>query len=227
MIAVKPVYKTTGISYNRTTPTIDDAPYRTDIVRATNRYDDLARQIIITFKTYQEVESKIAPLVARNSGNLMFILSKEGMLEIIKNSFGMNNLMFSRFLDGIERFYAKHKMMKRLPSPHIISHRSVHFGESLFHIEQVDVEQYLKLTQNRDRNYKVSTVHKIEVGGLDPFYIENMRRGNYKYIVLRPKLGKSGAPMPDKWEILLYNTNLGYNVEHVDSDKNPRYNGTL
>ena len=227
MNVVKPVYKTPGIAYNATAKTADTAPYRTDIVRPSNRYDDLARQIIITFKTYQEIESKISPLVSRNIGNSFFVMSKDLMNTMVKNSFGMNSFMYNRLLDSIERFYTSNKLMKRLPNAHIISHRSVHFSDSLFEIEQVDVEQYLKETQNRERNFKVVTVHKINVGGLTPFYIENMRRGNYKYLVLRPKLGKSGAPQPDKWEVLFYTTNFGYNVEHVDSDKNPRYNGTI
>jgi hypothetical protein len=134
--------------------------------------------------------------------------------------------MYTRLLDAVEKFYMKNKNSRRLPSPHIISHRSVHYCEGLFEITQVDTDKYLQ--ENKCvRNFKVNTVHKIEVAGHKPFYIENMRRGNYKYMVLRPKLGKSGAPSLDHWEILLHNTNFGYNVEHIDTDKNPRYNGTI
>lgn len=225
--AVNPVYKTSGTAYNRRQDESDNSQYRTDIIRPDNSYDDLARQLIATYRTYQAVEDKVAPVVSRNSGNDAFFLSKEWIDESVKNSFGMSSIMYRRFLDAVEKFYLKHKSSKRLPSPHIITHRSVHFGEGLFDVEQADVAKYLELTRDRVRNFKVNSVHRISVGGVEPFYIENMRPGNFKYMILRPKLGKSGAPTVDRWEVLLFRTNLGYNVEHIDTDKNPRYNGSI
>jgi len=210
--------------YNRQS---NDLPYRTDIVKLNNRFDDLARQIIITYKTYSDIEEKIAPLVARNSSNTSFFLTREWIDEQIKNSYNMNPSMYRRLLENIEKFYQKHKSSKRLPSPHIISHRSVHFGEGLFEIKPIDITKYLEATKDHIRNFKVNSVHQINVDGINSFYIENMRYAKYRYMILRPKLGKSGAPMPDKWEILLFTSDLGYNVEHIDTEKNPRYNGNI
>jgi hypothetical protein len=203
------------------------APYRTDIVRPSNHFDDLAKQVIVTYKTYADVESHVAPLIARNIDNGVFLLTKEWIDERVKNCFGMNSFMYKRLLDAVEKFYLKNRTTKRLPNPHIISHRSVHFCDGLFEITLIDTEKYLAATSSRARNYKVNSVHKIDVGGFEPFYIENMRKGDFKYMILRPKLGKSGAPTIDRWEILLYQSNFGYNVEHIDTDKNPRYNGTI
>lgn len=227
MISQNSVYKKPGTEYNPSTKNNENTPYRTDIVRTVNDYDDLAHQLVITFKTYQALENKIAPLVSRNFGNDTFILSRDWIEEIVKNTYGMNSVMYRRFIDAIERFFIKYKSTRRLPSPHIISHRSVHFGEGLFEINKIDLEKYLSSTSYRVRNFKVTSVHMISVDGLEPFYIENMRSGKFKYLILRPKLGKAGTPIVDKWEILLYNSNPGYLVDHIDTDKNPRYNGRI
>jgi hypothetical protein len=205
----------------------DQAPYRTDITRTINRYDDLAKQLVITYKTYAEIESNVAPFVARNADNSMFVLTKEWIHEKVKNNHGMNSFMYNRLLNSVEEFFTQYRTSRRLPSPHIISHRSIHLCEGLFDVKQVDTETYLKESPDRNRGFKVNTVHAIEIGGCRPFYIENMRKGNYKYMILRPKLGKSGAPTIDRWEILLYHVNFGYYVQHIDTDKNPRYNGMI
>jgi len=220
------VYKPQKRVYNQPNQT-SDGPYRTDIVRMTSNYDDIGHQVVGTYRTYLELESKVAPLIARNSDNDLFLLTKERIGEMVKNSHGMNPTMFRHLLDSVEKFFLKNKSKRRLPSPHIISHRSVQYGEVLFTIDEIDVAKYLEQTKNRVRNFKVNTVHKVEVEGLNPFYIENMRRGNYRHMILRPKLGKSGAPMPDRWEILLFGSSLGYLVDHIDTDKNPRYNGSI
>jgi hypothetical protein len=203
------------------------APYRTDVVRPSSKYDDLAKQVVVSYKTYESVEAHVSPLVSRNIDNSMFILTKDLIHERVQNGYRMNSFMYNRLLDAVEKFYLKNRHTNRLPSPHIISHRSIHYCDGMFEITKVDTEKYLQSTRNRVRNYKVNSVHMIEISGLDPLYIENMRGGDYKYLMLRPKLGKSGAPAMDRWEILLYLTNFGYNVTHIDTDKNPRYNGTI
>lgn len=203
------------------------APYRTDIIRTSNQFDDLAKEVVATFRTYSDIEGFVAPLVSRNADSGVFTVSKDCLKEHVKNKYGMHSIMYLRMLDSIEKFYSKHKATRRLPNPHIISHRSAHFGEGLFDIVPYSVEEYLAKMPTRSRNYKVTSVHKVEVAGLEPFFIENMRKGDFKYLMLRPKLGKSGGPQFDKWEILLYNMNFGYNVEHIDTEKNPRYNGTI
>jgi hypothetical protein len=219
------VYKNPKPTYNEPA---EFHPYRTDIVRVSNRYDDLANQVVVTYKTYAEIESKTSSLVARNSDNTGFFLTKDWLDDMVgKNRYGMNSVMYRRLLESVEKFYLKNKSTKRLPIPHVISHRSAHFGEGLFAVTQVDHEKYLEATKSRVRNFKVSSVHKLEIDGLGPFYIENMRTGSYKYLIVRPKLGKSGAPMPDRWEVLLFTENLGYNVSHIDTEKNPRYNGSI
>lgn len=218
--------------YKQTKPTYNEShelhPYRTDIVRVSNRYDDLASQIVVTYKTYAEIESKTAALVSRNSDSFGFFLTRDWIDEAIgKNRFGMHGVMYRRLLEATEKFYLKNKTSKRLPIPHIISHRSAHFGDGLFEVTRVDHEKYLEATKHRERNFKVTSVHKVSIDGLSPFYIENMRSGTYKYLIVRPKLGKSGAPMPDRWEVLLFSSDMGYNVAHIDTEKNPRYNGSI
>lgn len=202
------------------------APYRTDIVRPTGRYDDLAKLVVVSYKTYESIERLVSPTVSRNVDNSFFVLTKEWINETLQNGYRMNTFMYSRLLDAVEKFYSNNRS-KRLPSPHIISHRSVHYCAGMFDITHIDTDTYLQSTSNRVRNYKVTSVHRLDINGLEPLYIENMRSGNYKYLMLRPKLGKSGAPAMDRWEIQLYLTNFGYNVEHIDTDKNPRYNGTI
>ena len=203
--------------------------YRTDIIRPISNYDDLAKALYCTVKTYQLIESKIAPLIAKqiNAGAMFAFVTKEWIRENVSSNNGMHPIMYNRMLDSIELFYSKHKGMRRLPSPHIVSHRSVHYGEGMFSFEQIDVEKYLKMTPNKDRKYTVNTVYKVYVDGLEPFYIENLRGSGFKYMLFRPKLGKTGMPNMTSWEALFFKTNPGYMIDHIDTDKNPRYNGTL
>jgi hypothetical protein len=202
-------------------------PYRTDVVRPTTDFDDLAREVVTTFNTYCRIESNVSPLVARNVDNNIFILSKDWIHEKVKNSFKMESIMYGKMLDSVVAFYAKNKISKRLPSPHIISHRSVHYTDQLFDIFEIDKNEYLKLSPNKVRNFRVDTVHQLNIFQIGTLYIENMRKGTYKYLVLRPKLGKSGAPTIDRWEVLLFKSHQGYMIEHIDTDKNPRYNGNI
>lgn len=208
---------------------IDNAPYRTDLLRITNNYEDLCKSLVSTFNTYSELETKIAPYVAKNVNNgFQSGISKDWIKENIKTGTNMHPVMYYRMIEGIEMFYRQTKGMKRLPSPHIVSHRSIHYGEGLFNIRQVfNVEEYLKKTESRQRKYVVNSVHEIQLDGLDSIYIENLRGTGFKYLMIRPKLGKSGIPSVSNWEVLLSKTNHGYLIDHIDTDKNPHYNGTL
>lgn len=199
--------------------------YRTDIVRKNNDYNDLGNAVVATYKTYFDVERVVAPYIAKYADD-GFILTKDWIQERSRN-FGMNRIMHAKMMEGVERFFLKNHGKRRLPSPHIISHRSVHYLEGMFTIEPDNLQNYLNDTVDRIRNFKVKSVHKISIDGLDPIYVENMRPGHYKYLMLRPKLGKSGTPSVDKWEVLLSTENSGYMIDHIDTDKNPRYNGTL
>jgi hypothetical protein len=204
------------------------SPYRTDIIRITSDYEDLSKALFSTFNTYQTLERKIAPYVAKNvNAGFPPGISREWIKENVSTGAGMHPVMYIRMCECIETFFRESKGMKRLPYPHIVSHRSVHYGEGLFSIKPVlDIEPYLERTKSRVRKYAVNTVHEVEIDGLDTLYIENLRGTGFKYLMLRPKLGKTGMPSVKNWEALLLKNNPGYLIDHIDTDKNPRYNGT-
>jgi hypothetical protein len=211
----------------RQAPVEAGTPYRTDVMRNNTNYDDLSKLVVIAFRTYSAIEGKIGPLSARNTGNDLFILTQDWLTEMIKNSYGMNCKTFEAMIESVERFYGVYRNAKRLPTPHIITHRGIQFSQEQFTITQVDVKEYLASSKNKDRTFNITSVHRVNVEGADPFFIENMKYGSYKHLIVRPKLGNAGTPTIDKWEVLLFERDVGYLIDHVDSNKNPRYNGSM
>ena len=217
----------TNNNTHKTTQETLEATYRTDFVRMSKNYDDLGRNVVATFKTLQDIERKFAPLLSRNADNPVFMFTKDLIDTEVKNRYGMHPKMYGRLLNSVEQFYAKNRMTKRLPMVDLVSSRSVHYGEGLFKIKEIDAKEYIEKNKI-SRKYKISNVFQLDIDGCEEsIYIENMKRIPYKYIILRPKLGTSGMPTLNSWEILFSNKDLGYNVEHIDTDRNPRYNGTM
>jgi hypothetical protein len=66
-------------------------------------------------------------------------------------------------------------------------------------------------------------------GTTSPIYVENLslKPEDVGFVIVRPRLGKLGTPNLSRWEVLLYRQPHGYLIEHVDSEINPRYCGTL
>jgi hypothetical protein len=80
------------------------------------------------------------------------------------------------------------------------------------------------------KQHSKGPIYKLELYGAEnPVYLENLMipPEQIQFLILRPKLGKLGTPSTSRWEVLLYKKPMGYLVEHVDSDLNPRWSGIL
>ena len=76
--------------------------------------------------------------------------------------------------------------------------------------------------------FKATSLAEIRLTGInEPIYVENLKERQYKYLIVRPKLGKLGTANIQNWEVLFYTRNFGFNLDHCDSNLNPRYSGIL
>lgn len=189
-----------------------------DISRNTSDFSDLLKIITGYYEMYQRASNYLGPWISKQAG-MMFIPPDK---ETIKTALGKENPNISyrartAFIDCLVKFVTDTKGRKALIHPNPSTHHSAQFPSGTFEITQIPNGSPKKL-------YKIDFAHAS-----DSVYIENLMipPEQVKFIILRPKLGKLGTASVSKWEVLLFKQNNGYLVEHVDSDKNPRYSGIL
>jgi glutathione peroxidase-family protein len=127
-------------------------------------------------------------------------------------------------------FYSKNKGKKQLVEPHPSIHHSVQFSSSQFKLSEVENTKAIAAVLNKKFNSEVKSLTKIEIldhGDIRPIYLENLRPEKFEYLILRPKMGKTGVPVVKFWEALLYRQSSQFMIDHVDSEINPRYCGMI
>lgn len=120
----------------------------------------------------------------------------------------------------------KTKGRKQLILPHHSTLHSCQFQKALFEISEVDVAEWKELSK---RNFpSIKRVNKIELAGCQPIYVENLKlKEDIKHIIIRQKLGKTGVPSTNAWEMLFYTNNCGFIIDHADAEINVRYVGMI
>jgi hypothetical protein len=75
---------------------------------------------------------------------------------------------------------------------------------------------------------KNKTWHQLSVPGCEPIYVADLRNpAQVRFVVLRPKLSRTGTPQVGSWEALFFRDTIGYVAHWYDSTINPRYAGTI
>lgn len=212
-----------------------DRPYavRKDALRISNEtFTDLERLVVLTFDLYKKIHRVATPYIARQLGSGVFIPpSRELFSENIRVS---NNLLesalFSKMVSSTIDFYSKNKGKKQLVEPHPSLHHSVQFSSSQFKLTEVENTKAIANSLNKKFNYEVKSLLQLEIldqGNIKPIYFDNLKLEKFDYLILRPKMGKTGVPVVKYWEALFYRQSYGYLIDHVDSEINPRYCGII
>ena len=212
-----------------------DRPYavRKDALRISNEnFTDLERLVVLTFDLYKKIHRVATPYIARQLGSGVFIPPpRELFSENIKVS---NNLLesalFSKMVTSTIDFYSKNKGKKQLVEPHPSLHHSVQFHSSQFRLTEVENTKAIANSLNKKFNYEVKSLLQLEIldqGNIKPIYFDNLKFEKFDYLILRPKMGKTGVPVVKYWEALFYRQSYGYLIDHVDSEINPRYCGII
>jgi len=201
--------------------------YRSDVFRSTTDFDDLLKMVAIHFKMYSKAVSFVGPWVAKQSDAMFLIPERSQVKEAINVAHPLVNFKTeSMMMDAVIDFISSTKGRRALIQPHVSTHHSVQLHESLFKISKV-VD---KIQLRDDRSIRrPANLHRIDIVGIeDPIYIENLRPPvHFKYMIVRPKLGKHNMPSVNRWEVLFFKNQQQYLINHTDSSLNPKYAGII
>jgi hypothetical protein len=187
---------------------------RVDATRTVTDYSDLLLLVARHLSMFSSAETYLGPYNARQRQTTSKVFytspSREELRQIVK-SCGVNEITYSAFLSSLIRFCDETKGLRALPLPHPSTLHSIQLPQGTFEISTKDGVSELSV-----------------MGGSSPITLKGLRNpGQYKFIVLRPKLARSGTPSAKNWEALLFTQNLGYVPMWVDSMINPRWAGQL
>jgi hypothetical protein len=208
---------------------------RLDVIRPViEPFTDLQKQVKDTFWLYTKIEKFLAPYNSRQAGSMMPYMppARDAIISAIGLQPGrvcLHDATVSAMMSATVAFCEKHKGRKQLILPHHSTLHSCQFQKALFEISEVDVADWKTLS---NRNYaSIKRVNKIELAGCQPIYIENLKIKEdirqIKHLIVRQKLGKTGVPSANSWEILLYTNNYGFVIDHADAEINVRYVGMI
>lgn len=203
---------------------------RFNVFRANGElYDDVTLAIRNYLNFYSRIEKVIAPYNAKQfSSHLPYIPpTRQQLIDIIGQRNipkKLNELIINNMINGSIRFCERYKGKRQLPIPHHSTHHSLQFQDNQFLIEEFDIEEWQKMNSDK---FKISNVYKISLEDFKPFYIENFIPQQFKYLILRQKLSKTGVPSPTNWEVLLFKNNISYMIDWVDAEINTRYVGII
>lgn len=196
-------------------------------------FNDLGQLVVTTFDLYKKIHQLVAPYNTRQQGNLFYIPpSREFFREHIRSS---NNLVESeilnRMIGATVDFYTKHKGKLQLVEPHPSVLHSVQFQAQNFKL--TEVENFASLVPKLNKSFDKTLVRnlvKLEIfdhGNVAPIYFENFKIDKFQYLILRPKMGKTGVPVVKFWEALFFKQPHRYLINHTDAEINPRYVGII
>ena len=201
-----------------------------DVYRTTTDFTDLMRIVASTYEMYNKAVQFVGPWISKQNGNNMpFMIPDKEEIKVAvgKPRSVINFLTYSSFIEGLHRFLSTTRGKKALINPNPTTHHSAQFPAGTFEIKSAEPKP---LRDDKGIRKPSKTLHKIEFAGAeDPVFVENLTidPSSIQHIIVRPKLGKLGTPSTNRWEVLLYKNKVGYMVEHVDSDLNPRWSGIL
>lgn len=210
-------------------------PYivRKDALRVINEsFTDLERLVVVTYDMYRKIHQIASPYNNRQQSNNVYIPpSRELFTQNIKvSNNGFETALFSKMVTSTIEFYSREKGKKQLVEPHPSIHHSVQFQSKHFRLSEVENTKALSKVLNKKFNYEVKNLIKLEIidhGDIKPIYFDNLKLDKFEYLILRPKMGKTGVPVVKFWEALFYKQPYSYLIDHVDSEINPRYCGMI
>lgn len=205
---------------------------RSDAFRSENVrvFDDVFNVIDGTFRAYSKITEVLGPYNAKQMGRDFPYVppTKEYIMNSVKRApRGLSEFIFNAMVMSSVKFCTVHKGKKQLATPHPSTHHSAHFPDGTFKISYLTTN-LPKIYKNQNQNFSAKMLAEIKVDGINnPIYVENLKERNYKYLIIRPKLGKLGTASAIHWEALFYTQNFGFLIDHCDSNLNPRYSGII
>lgn len=204
---------------------------RYDILRQKGDQDfnDLGNIVACHFEMYSRLHTFLAPWNARQIGSTFPYHRPDR--DKFRTAIGsarncISDQTVNSMIEAADAMCIKTKGHRQLITPNIVTHHSAQFNYSAFTIEQE--HDIISTTLHGSRGAK--PVHRLTLyGAKSPVYIEDfrMRLDTIGFVIVRPKMGKSGMPNLSAWEALFFTQRHQYLLDHTDSNLNPRWSGVL
>lgn len=208
---------------------------RLDVLRPLDHhsFDDLGRIVATYYEMYSRVSAFLGPWNAKQVGSTFPYQAPER--EQLRQVLGkprpwVSDRAHTALIEAAVNFCTATKGRRQLVTPSPVTHHSAQFARSAFSVRTVgDTMNFYRAPGTRVPD-AIKVCWELQLAGASSaIYVENapLKPEDVGFIILRPRLGKLGTPNLSRWEVLLYRQSLGYLIEHVDSEMNPRYCGTL
>jgi hypothetical protein len=205
---------------------------RRDALRLENEtFSDLEPLIVSAFQLYSKIHKIAAPYNSRQLDNDIYVPPSREMFRLKRNLGFFESALYTKMVTATIQFYEEHHGKKQLPEPHPSVIHSIQFSKNDFIVTPIgkSSELDLKLNKRVDGKTNISKIEILNHGNLKPIYVENINGSDFGYLILRPKLGKTGVPVVKFWEALIFplSQKSNYLIDHIDSNINPRYSGLV
>ena len=196
---------------------MSDKLYRADFIKQNSKdYTDLLKIVASNYEMYERGYNLISPWISRQVDSIVPIMPPSAVE--ISASLGKPRACIhpknaAAYSEALSKFALEAKKTRRqLIHPNPSTHHSAQFAKGTFSIERLGTGYKLQIFGCSD-NIIVKDV-KIKLEGC-------------QFIIIKPKLGKLGTASINRWEVLFFQDNHGYLINHTDSDLNPRFAGII
>lgn len=192
-------------------------------------FSDLGNLVALSFNVYKKIHSLAAPYNNRQIGSDFYIPpSKELFTENIRRPKSeIENSIQNRMINSAIDFYESTKGTLQLAEPHPSIIHSFQIPRTAFELSEAPISLANKLNKNL---HSVKSITKLEIHGfgrIDPIYFENLKIEDFGFLIIRPKMGRTGVPVVNFWEALFFKKHHSFIIDHVDAEINPRYCGLV
>jgi len=219
-------------------PTQQTSPrkIRRDALRpSTTSFSDLERLVVMSYEAYRKIHKIVTPYINRQNGNDQFNPPSRDLFSANVKMGGdlTESAMLSRMISSTIDFYTSNKGRKQLIEPHPSVLHSVQLQKSDFRLTELTPEEVEKIAPTLNKwlhPEKLRNIIRVDIlnhGPIAPLYFDNLRMDKFQYLILRPKMGKTGVPVIKFWEALFFTQSFNYIIDHTDSEINPRYCGII
>ena len=188
---------------------------RLDASKKSGDYGDTLRVVAAHYDLYEKGYKFLSPWISRSQSSTITIPpDRATILSVIgKPRQVIHSIVHNSFVDALVQFAIKSKGRRQMISPDPTSHHSAQFPLGTFSIERVNAK-----------------THAISLFGCSEELLVDglqLHPESIGFIIIRPKIGKLGTASAIRWEVLFFKQQLGYQIDHVDSNLNPRHVGVF
>lgn len=174
-------------------------------------FGDLLPLVTAHYRLHEQAAQVIGPYNAkqRAAGTPYLPPTRDHLREVIRQG-SVNDFTYHAFIAGLVRFCEATQGRRALPTPHPSVIHSIQLPQPAFSLQPGPMGDTM-----------------VKVIGLQvPLVVKGLRDPvTVKFVIVRPRLSKLGTASAVDWEILLFRQNLGYVVDWVDTNLNPRWSG--